>query len=114
MPLLSAKIPLHPFVALLSLIHLILQVSLPAAMVRMAPKMKLSQRRKSVRELEENVRRKRQAAQSSTAPTPASVSAQGPSQSSLSPVRTLYLIEKLKPKKMWIFDSLKKRVSPLE
>ena len=51
----------------------------------MAPKMKLPQRRKSVHELEENVRRKRQAAQSSTAPTPASVSAQGPSQSSLSP-----------------------------
>ena len=45
--------------------------------------MKLPQRRKSVRELEESVRRKRQAAQSSSAPVPASV--QGPSQSSQTP-----------------------------
>ena len=51
----------------------------------MAPKMKLPQRRKSVREPEEIIRKKRQAAQSSTAPTPASVSAQGPPQSFLSP-----------------------------
>ena len=55
----------------------------------MAPKMKLPQRRKSVRALEEGVRRKRQASQTSSAPIPASVSAlasaPGPSQSPLSP-----------------------------
>ena len=56
-----------------------------ALVVRMAPKMKLPQRRKLVRELEEGVHRKRQASQISSAPIPASVSAPGPSQSLLSP-----------------------------
>ena len=46
--------------------------------------MKLPQRRKSIREPEEVVRKKRHA-QSSTAPTPISVPTQGLSQSSISP-----------------------------
>ena len=50
----------------------------------MAPKMKLPQRRKSIREPEEIVRKKRHA-QSSTVPNPVSVPAQGPSQPSISP-----------------------------
>ena len=80
----------------------------------MAPKMKLPQRRKSVRELEENVRKKRQAAQSSTAPTPASVSAQGPPQSSLSPSKNPLSDRKVETGKNIAFGSLKKRALHLQ
>ena len=66
-----------------------------ALVVEMAPKMKLPQRRKSVCELEEGVRRKRQASQTSSASIPVSASAPGSSRSPLSPNKILLSVRKV-------------------
>ena len=80
----------------------------------MAPKMKLPQRRKSVRGLEENVRRKRLAAEPSatliSAPDPASASTQSP----ISPGKVPLSDRKGEPRKNIDSSLLKKKGSLLD
>ena len=65
----------------------------------MAPKMKLPQRRKSVRGLEESVRRKRQATKTTSALIPAPASALATSWSPISPSKIPLSDRKVEPGK---------------
>ena len=65
----------------------------------MAPKLKLLQRKKSVRGLEEDVRRKKMAAEPSPAPTSVSGPAPASSQSPLSPNKVPLSNRKVEPEK---------------